>query len=64
MPTTHLALSFSRGRGPPGPGRAQSCCPNTPTTAPSAVTAKVQWQSMVTAYKELIKRCRQLGAGS
>lgn len=32
--------------------------------ASSAVTAKVQWQSMVTAYKELIKRCRQLGAGS
>jgi hypothetical protein len=32
--------------------------------ASSAVTAKVQWQSMVTAFKELIKRCRQLGAGS
>ncbi len=32
--------------------------------ASSAVTAKVQWQSMVAAYKELIKRCRQLGAGS
>jgi hypothetical protein len=32
--------------------------------ASAAVTAKVQWQSMMTAYKELIKRCRQLGAGS
>jgi hypothetical protein len=32
--------------------------------ASSAVTATWQWQSMVTAYKALIKRCHQLGAGS
>jgi hypothetical protein len=32
--------------------------------ASSPVTAKAQWQTMVTAYQELLKRCRQLGAGS
>jgi hypothetical protein len=32
--------------------------------ASSAVTAKVKWQSMVTAYKDLLKRCRQLSTGS